>query len=413
MAAIETCLTILGLGANVAGLHSWFTGLKAGAEIQKLQRELEQLRADVQRLSPHILYAPSVQQVRDITRTRQEQLDDARIIRELLEPIQQGIGDVILSTSILAAPKKLKEAVVKNPWDIFIEITPLHRARRPTNPALVPILFSDGANQYIGWQTQGALLMLFDCEYHPEQNLPLSYIEISSITSQWTNSIGMEFMLISAGTFIMGSPDSDAEAFCNEKPAHHVTISQPFYLGKYPVTQAQWFEVMGKRQVSVSSNPNLPVVCVSWYDTQDFMDKLNKQERGENYRLPTEAQWEYACRAGTEAPQYYHTINAIAWYKAISHNQLQPVGQKLPNAWGLYDMLGNVCEWCDDLYERYTAGAVIDPLGRLDKFGPRVLRGGSWNEPAEHARAAYRDFCLPNYRQENLGFRCLSSGYSK
>jgi hypothetical protein len=118
----------------------------------------------------------------------------------------------------------------------------------------------------------------------------------------WTNSIGMEFLLIPAGTFIMGLPDSDTEALPNEMPAHRVTISQPFYLGKYPVTQAQWAAVMGTNPSHFTSDPNRPVELVSWDDVQAFLRKLNEWEGGGDYRLPTEAQWEYACRAGTETP---------------------------------------------------------------------------------------------------------------
>src|SRR5262249_11934036 len=168
----------------------------------------------------------------------------------------------------------------------------------------------------------------------------------SALEPSFTNSIGMEFVLIPAGTFLMGSPDSDAEASDDEKPAHRVTISQPFYLGKYPVTQAQWETVMGSRQSTDNTKPNHPAINVSWDVGQKFMDKLNeidkinKQKGYGEYCLPTEAEWEYACRAGTETTQYHHDIDEIAWYAGNSNRDRQPVGQKLPNAWGLYDMLG-------------------------------------------------------------------------
>jgi formylglycine-generating enzyme required for sulfatase activity len=158
----------------------------------------------------------------------------------------------------------------------------------------------------------------------------------------------MEFVLIPAGSFLMGSPDSDAEASNNEKPPHRVTISQPFYLGKYPVTQAQWEAVMANNPSYFKGKPNCPVEHVSWDDVQVFLHRLNEREGSSGCRLPTEAEWEYACRAGTETPRYHPDVNAVAWYAGNSNDQTWPVGQKLPNAWGLYDTLGNIWEWCYD-----------------------------------------------------------------
>ncbi|MFL5696909.1 MAG: formylglycine-generating enzyme family protein [Ktedonobacteraceae bacterium] len=218
----------------------------------------------------------------------------------------------------------------------------------------------------------------------------------------------MEFVLIPKGSFVMGFPDSDAEAFPDEKPAHRVTITQPFYLGKYPVTQAQWEAVMGNNPSRFKGNPSHPVVNVSWDDVQAFLHKLNEREGEGHYCLPTEAQWEYACRAGTETPRYHPDINAIAWYSSNSIGKPQPVGQKLPNAWGLYDMLGNVLEWCHDGERKYTAEAAIDPMGLTSAGAHRVVRGGSWFVPARHVQAALRYSFGPDVRNDNLGFRCAS-----
>jgi formylglycine-generating enzyme required for sulfatase activity len=229
----------------------------------------------------------------------------------------------------------------------------------------------------------------------------------------WTNSIGMEFVQIPAGTFLMGSPDSDAEAYNDEKPAHRVTISQPFYLGKYPVTQAQWEAGMGNNPSEFRGHPNRPVESVSWNDVHKFLHQLKEREGSGHYRLPTEAQWEYACRAGTQTPRYHSDIDAIAWYEANSNDHPQPVGQKLPYAWGLYDMLGNVWEWCHDGERMYTADAVIDPIGTTGAGAVRGLRGGCWSNPARFVRAAYRFWVVPGDRYGVLGFRCASSGPSK
>ena len=228
----------------------------------------------------------------------------------------------------------------------------------------------------------------------------------------WTNSIGMEFVLIPAGTFMMGSPDSDPDAYHDEKPAHQVTLSQAFYLGKYPVTQAQWEAVMGTNP-SVFKGADRPVENVSWDDVQAFMRKLNEREGVDHYRLPTEAQWEYACRAGSSTRYHFGDdaarLGKYAWYDANSGRRTHPVGQKQPNAWELYDMHSHVWEWVQDRYGRYTANPVTDPIGPTSGAN-RVIRGGGWADPARYVRAAIRDAYDPGFRFENLGFRCLSSG---
>lgn len=234
----------------------------------------------------------------------------------------------------------------------------------------------------------------------------------ATLAPSFTNSIGIEFILIRAGTFMMGSPDSDSEAYADEKPDHRVTISQPFYLGKYPVTQGQWVTVMGNNPSHFEGNLNRPVERVAWEDVQAFLRTLTAREGGKDYHLPSEAQWEYACRAGTDASRYHPDVNAIAWYQENSNAHPQPVGQKLPNAWGLYDMLGNVWEWCRDGRREYTAEVIIDPMGPTGAGAHRVIRGGSWFVSAQVVRAAYRRWYVPGNRHGNLGFRCASSGPS-
>jgi formylglycine-generating enzyme required for sulfatase activity len=222
----------------------------------------------------------------------------------------------------------------------------------------------------------------------------------------------MEFVLIPAGTFMMGSPDSDTTAFPDEKPAHRVTIGQPFYLGKYEVTQAQWEAVMGTNPSHFIGNLHRPVENVSWEDVQAFIKRLNQQEGWEVCRLPTEAQWEYAARAGTTT-QRYDDVDAIAWDAENSSKETHEVGQKRPNAWGLYDMLGNVWEWCHDGRRRYTAEAVVDPMGPPGAGASRVIRGGSWYDPVQDVRAATRFGIVPGNRFGYLGFRCASAGPSQ
>jgi formylglycine-generating enzyme required for sulfatase activity len=227
-----------------------------------------------------------------------------------------------------------------------------------------------------------------------------------------TNSIGMKLVLIPAGEFLMGSPDSDTMAFDDEKPQHRVRITKPFYMGVYPVTQAEYERVMGKNPSHFQGDPNRPVESVSWDDAQEFCRKLSalSGEAGATYRLPTEAQWEYACRAGSTTRWCFgddeKQLGDFAWFAKNSGNQTHPAGQKKPNAWGLYDMHGNVWEWCEDWFDSdcYKKSATDDPMGPLGG-SIRVFRGGSWYYEARYCRSAYRGINEPGRRRRNLGFR--------
>ncbi|MBW2663379.1 MAG: SUMF1/EgtB/PvdO family nonheme iron enzyme [Deltaproteobacteria bacterium] len=232
----------------------------------------------------------------------------------------------------------------------------------------------------------------------------------------FTNSIGMKFVLIPAGSFMMGSPSYESERYGNERQ-HRVTISKPFYMQTTEVTQVQWQEVMGKNPSYFSNcGDDCPVERVSWYKVQEFIRKLNQKERSDNYRLPTEAEWEYACRARREDPFFFGKCLStdLANYNG---NYPMPecekgeyryttirVGSFPPNAWGLHDMHGNVCEWCQDWYWNYPGGHVTDPKGPLLGSG-RVFRGGSWILEARHCRSAIRGRNFPGNRGEALGFR--------
>ena len=225
-----------------------------------------------------------------------------------------------------------------------------------------------------------------------------------------TNSIGVEFVLIPAGTFQMGC-SSDKECDVDKKPRHRVTISKPFYLGKYEVTQKQWEAVMGNNP-SKFKGPDLPVERVSWNDAQEFIKRLNAMEGHKRYRLPTEAEWEYAARAGSETAYSFgdsvESLKNYAWYKANSGMKTHPVGKKRPNPWGLYDMHGNVWEWVGDWFgkKQYADGSAVDPVGP-DKGKDRVLRGGSWDYVAKYCRSSHRDYDKPTLTVSNDGFRLL------
>jgi formylglycine-generating enzyme required for sulfatase activity len=218
------------------------------------------------------------------------------------------------------------------------------------------------------------------------------------------NSVGMTFVKIPAGTFMMGSPDSESGRYSNEGPQHQVTISKSFELQTTEVTQSQWQAVMGSNP-SYFKGPDLPVETVSWDDAQAFIAKLNAKNDGYRYRLPTEAEWEYAARAGTTGP-YAGDVDAMAWHLKNSDQTTHLVGTKAPNAWGLYDMHGNVREWVQDWYDDYSASAVIDPVGP-SSGSYRVLRGGSWYFYSQGCRSANRLNHSPGIRNFYLGLRLL------
>ena len=214
---------------------------------------------------------------------------------------------------------------------------------------------------------------------------------------------GMEFTWVPAGEFRMGSFSFEAEP--DERPGTQVRVSRGFWLGKYEVTQSEWQAVAGTNPSKFSGCVLCPVESVSWHDVQDFIDRLNAWSGATNYRLPTEAEWEYAARAGTSEDRYSEDLDAIAWYDGNSE-KLQPVGRKKPNAWGLHDMLGNVNEWVQDWYGDYPGGTLTDPQGPL--FGAeRVFRGGSWWYYAKGSRAPSRDSIPPVEAGSLVGFRLL------
>lgn len=225
------------------------------------------------------------------------------------------------------------------------------------------------------------------------------------------NSVGMELVLIPAGSFTMGADQKFEEASDDETPQRRVTMSKPFYLGKNEVTQEQWVAVMGTNP-SQFKGPSNPVEGVSWDDVQVFLQTLNASEGSGAYRLPTEAEWEYAARAGSTSQFAFgdeeEQLGEYAWYSVNSGKKTRPVGQKRPNAFGLYDMHGCVLEWCADRYGAYPSGTATDPTGpSVGSY--RVFRGGSWGHRAAICRSAYRSGYLPGYRSSCVGFRVARS----
>ena len=255
-------------------------------------------------------------------------------------------------------------------------------------------------------------LVILDYAGLPEGLAPASGESdpVTGLPSEVSAPNGMEFVLISPGNFDMGSTETEARAEDCEWPQHRVEITQPFYLGKYPVVQEEYEAFVGANPSFAVGDRN-PVECVSWADAVVFCERL-REETGLGYTLPTEAQWEYACRAGTSTVFYfgddYAELADHAWYKQNSEGQAQPVGQFPANPWGLFDMHGNVWEWCRDWFDYgyYEHSLAQDPEGPSSGQS-RVLRGGSWYHDAHELRCAYRRTGTPDTGVYDYGFRCV------
>ena len=228
------------------------------------------------------------------------------------------------------------------------------------------------------------------------------------------DGISIDMVKVEAGTFMMGATsemkDSYDDPDSDEKPVHQVTLTNDYYMGKYEVTQALWQAVMGSNPSNFKGD-NLPVEEVSWNDCQEFISKLNSLT-GRKFRLPTEAEWEYAARGGKKSRSYQYSgssnISDVAWYDGNSVNKTHPVGTKQANELGIYDMTGNVWEWCSDWYGFYSSSSQTNPTG-ADSGSGRVCRGGGWCDDAVFCRLSFRDFTPPDWRGYNLGLRLALS----
>jgi formylglycine-generating enzyme required for sulfatase activity len=228
----------------------------------------------------------------------------------------------------------------------------------------------------------------------------------------WTiPGLGLAMVPIPAGSFVMGSPADEPGREEREGPQTRVTLSQPFWLGTTEVTQPQWQAVM-ETNPSQFKNENHPVEKISWEEATEFCQRLTARERaagrlpeGYVYALPTEAQWEYACRAGTTG-RYAGKFEDVTWHYKNTADAMspQPVAKKQPNPWGLHDMHGNMAEWCADWYGDYPGGSVSDPTGA--KSGTlRIVRGGSWGDAPQDCRSAFRVGYKPDRRGNSIGLR--------
>ena len=245
-------------------------------------------------------------------------------------------------------------------------------------------------------------------------------VQPGGTTTYTVNGVSFKMVSVSGGTFLMGAQNTDssgsnydADAYDNEAPVHNVTLSD-YQIGETEVTQALWQAVMGTNP-SASRGDNLPVETVSWDDCQEFITKLN-QATGKTFRLPTEAEWEFAARGGTKSQGYKYsgsnTIGDVAWYKENSGSKTHEVGTKQANELGLYDMSGNVYELCSDWYGNYSSSAQSNPTGP-STGSIRVLRGGSWSSYARYCRVAYRNGATPTGRGYRNGLRLALSSSTR
>ena len=234
-----------------------------------------------------------------------------------------------------------------------------------------------------------------------------------NITIPVKDGISIDMVRVEAGTFTMGATPEMKNPNDDEKPTHRVTLTNDYYMGKYEVTQALWKAVMGNNP-SKFKGDNLPVENVSWYDCQEFISKLNRIT-GKTFRLPTEAEWEYAARGGNKSRGYQYSgsnnLSDVAWYKDNGGSKTHAVGTKQPNELGIYDMSGNVYEWCQDRYGAYSSSSQVNPIGADIEPSNRVIRGGSWDYYARICRSSDRGINVPDNRSRwaDQGLRLVLS----
>ena len=258
---------------------------------------------------------------------------------------------------------------------------------------------------YISLITIVVSIMASSCDTESEEPDTPTVPEFKDKTYT-VKGVSFDMVKVQGGTFAMGATSEQYYPEPDEHPVRQVTLSD-FMIGKTEVTQELWQAVMGNNPSYFNGN-NLPVECVTWYDCQEFIEKLNRLT-GLNFRLPTEAEWEYAARGGNKSQGYIYSgsndIGSVAWYDDNSSLKTHAVATKSPNELGLYDMSGNVWEWCNDYYDYYiSSGSQTDPKGPSWGF-ERVYRGGSWSSWARSIRVSKRDYFDPDYGNHYIGLR--------
>lgn len=239
-----------------------------------------------------------------------------------------------------------------------------------------------------------------------QQAEPIVNVSGSTIIIPVKDGISIDMVMVEAGTFMMGATPEMKDFFSDEEPVHQVNLSDDYYIGKYEVTQTLWQAIMGSNP-SCFKGESLPVEQVSWDDCQKFIEKLSAIT-GRKFRLPTESEWEYAARGGKKSRSYQYSgsndLEKVAFYSDNSGQKTNPVGQKIANELGIYDMSGNVQEWCQDVRSTYEKTPKANPIG-VSIDSPRVCRGGAWGYGASWCRSSCRSGYFPSLRSNDLGFR--------
>lgn len=429
----ETIVSLFSTAKDAYEAYKTVTGLIKGDPNTKLLEEIarhnQSLCDKIERLSDNILYAPNLRTVEDINRRGAQPQFNGREVREYLEPVQRALQQPILSSAIILTPEKMQKVMRANPWDVLLDVRPLDFFSARLPPEGVPVQFEHGGMRYMGWQNRGALPLLFDCELHdlladssnsntvwmPPPPTIITPNPLQAFKDRLkSGGEGLEMVVLPTGTFQMGGTEYDSE-----KPIHAVRISQRFAMGKYPVTFDDYDRYCKARRKELPKDQGWgrgtrPVINVNWQEANDYCEWLSIQT-GRDYMLPSESLWEYACRAGTQTRfscgDQESLLGRYAWFSVNSDNQTHPVGEKRANAWGLYDMQGNVWEWCADCWHDSYKGAPDN--GAVWETGckntNRLLRGGSWNCYPIGCRPAYRGGNDPDVRYDGFGFRicCL------
>ncbi len=459
---IETIMSIME-GANLVNdsyklIHDLVFGNKQEEYLEQIASDTKDMKIHIERLSDHILYAANMDSVRAAEANKTKYVEDLKQVRDILLPLQQAFDEPILSSAVIVSPQEIKHprSALEMISELRYLITP-----EPIYEGEIPVIFVENGIYYVGWQQTSVLSQRLACETFlnwqvnknvlPESN-PVDIKTLVPPFEKWglggifrdslkDGNKGPEMLWIPAGKFNMGSDQYD-----DEKPIHEVSVEK-FAMGIYPVTVAEfkqfvnatkykteaekgdgawiwkknpvwkiwkkkndreWKKVKDAnwRNPYFSQQDNHPVVCVSWNDAVAYTKWLSEQT-GKEYRLPTEAEWEYAARAGTETDCWWG--DEIDKSKANYDGNLgntSPVGDYDANPFGLYDTAGNVWEWtCSEYEEKYNGKEKECVIENSNK--KRVLRGGSWYYSPRSVRTAFRNWDTPDSRHDDNGFRVV------